>query len=177
MSDIDIAAAIKECLGSALDMPGKEKGKLVYFAMKTVTSRQARKVRTEVAAAVESSGLNVDIPAPTLKKAIWSYAYAPTARMGVKMRPGKGRNKDKGKIPIKNKKSKSGGEYLLPILMWAADGTKTRTTKKGYNRGRIVPGKFKISLDNEKHESEILEKLPKEVDRRYQRWISKQLKK
>lgn len=169
--EINLEREINKSIGGVLSgMSGKEKGKLVYYSMKTVASRQARKVRAEVAAAAANADLKV--PPPALKKAVWSYANAVSARAGIKMKPGKGKNRDKGLVPIKRVPG-----WKLPILMWAADGTAQRATNKGYNRGRMDEGKYKLRKNQAQHENEIRRKLPEEVNRRVNRWIDKQLDK
>lgn len=170
---IDLVRELKKALGGVLaGMSGKEKGKLVYFSMKTVTSREARKVRKEVEQIVTTRGPKILISRESLKNAIWSYAHAGNARAGVKMKPGKGRNRSKGLVPVKRVTG-----WKLPILMWAAYGTVKRSTKKGYNRGYMDPSKYGLADKNIAHEDEIRKKIPIEVNRRVNRWIEKELKK
>ena len=170
---IDLAKELKKALGGVLaGMSGKEKGKLVYFSMKTVASREARKVRKEVEQIGTTRGPKILISRGILKNAVWGYASAGKARAGVKMSPGKGMKTRKGVVPVRQDPDRK-----LPILLWAGYGTIERSTKKGYNRGKMDPGKYGLADKNITHEDEIRKKLPIEVDRRVNRWIAKELKK
>lgn len=164
-SDIDIPGSLEKCLGGVLQgMTGEERGKILYSSMKTVMSRLSPKVRSQVLAT------RLKVTADQVKNAVWSYANGVSGRMGIKVRPGKRRNADKGKVPVKRKPG-----WKLPILLWAVEGTGQRTTKKGANRGKMHKEKYNFLRNKEVIERQAMDKLPQEVDRRVNKWIEKKL--
>ena len=168
-SDTTIAADLEKLLGKVMRaMPPAEKGKLVYFAMKTVMSRQARMVRNQVL----SSGLKVT--RDQIKDAVYGWANAWTASGGVKVRPSKIKKWKKGRVPVKREGKE---DYRLPILMWARDGTKPHTNIKDSSEGRYIgcieKGKYEFIRNKSAMENQANAMLPKEVDRRLKKWIEK----
>ncbi len=154
-------------------MTGEDRGKTLYFAMKRVMSKVAKKVRKQVVAS------DLDVTAAQVRDAVWSYANGVSGIAGVKVKPGRGRNKKKGQVPIKRVPG-----WRLPILMWAYDGTQARITKKLSKkskepmwRGAMKPNKYEFLKNRESLEAEAAANLPKEVNNLVDKWVEKQLQK
>lgn len=165
--DINIAGKLSEYLHGVLQgMTGAERGKLLYFSMRTVMSRQSRIVRRQVLAT------RLNVPAESLKDAVWSWANGWTGAAGVKVRPSKGIKRKKGQVPIKRVPG-----WKLPLLLWAVEGTKPRTTKKGAYRGMMHKEDYSFMQNKAVLEARAMEALPKEVNRRVVKWLNENLNK
>lgn len=165
--DINIAGELSKYLQGVLQgMTGVERGKLLYFSMRTVMSRQSKIVRNQVLAT------RLNVPAKSLKDAVWSWANGWAGAAGVKVRPSKGIKRKKGKVPIERIPG-----WKLPILLWAIEGTKPRTTKKGAYRGRMRKENYTFLQNKSVLEARAMEALPKEVNRRVVKWLNENLNK